>query len=56
MKNINILHKIKGRFPDFQDLYLPLLKFVPWFKAPTQDKRIVCKVTDDTMGFLVSFL
>ena len=40
MKNINILHKIKGRIRDFHDLHLPLLRFV----------------TDGTVGFLDNFL
>ena len=37
MNNINILYKIKGRICDFHDLLLPLLKFVQWFKALTQE-------------------
>lgn len=56
MKNINILHKITARIGDFHDSHLPLLKFVEWFMAPTQDKTISCKVTYEIMGFLDKFV
>ena len=56
MNNINIPHKITGRISNFHDLHLPLLKFVQWFMALTQDQKISCKVTDDIMGYLDSFL
>ena len=37
MKIINILHKMKDKTCDFQDLHLPLLKFVQWFKELAQE-------------------
>ena len=37
MKNIIVLHKIKGRIRDFQDLDLSFLKFVQWIKVLTQE-------------------
>ena len=54
MKNINILHKITARIGDFHDSHLPLLKFVEWFMALTQDKTTSCKVTYKVWDFWIS--
>ena len=42
MKNNNILHTIKGGTLGFQDLHLPLLKFVQWFNPlmPGGNKKV----------------